>query len=163
MDRRERFIAIALCGASLLSSGVLAGAQPNGIEKTAASFTTTTKVSDKSMNSAYGSHLEPILKKINATADQRQKISAIVSNYKPKIEPLRQEYRQKSQQFLNFVVTGQSAVTIMERQNELNKLYSTIITNYSMMQLEIRKTLTPEQTRAFEQYKRQQGWNSASR
>jgi Spy/CpxP family protein refolding chaperone len=161
MDRREKLFAVAIGGISLLSTGVLVWAQPNGIQNTAA-FTTTAKVSDKSMASAYGSHMEPILKKINASPEQRQKISVIVASYKPKIEPMRQEYREKSQQFLNFIVTGQPAVTVMERQNELNKLYSTIITQYSMMQIEIRKTLTPEQTKLFEEYKRQQGWNSSA-
>lgn len=167
MDSREKLFAVALCGASLLSSGVPGWAQPNNIEKTAAFTTTigskatvtTTKVADKSMSSAYGSHLEPILVKINASADQRQRITAIVTSYKPKIEPLRQEYREKSQQFVNGLVSGQPAEAVMERQSELNKIYSSIVTQYGMMQLEIRKLLTPQQAKAFEEYKRSQGWN----
>jgi len=106
----------------------------------------------------HGSHLEPILRKIHANADQRCKITVIVTNYRPKIEPLRQEYRQKSQEFIDYIITGQPAEKVISRQSELNHLYGAIVTQYSMMRLEIRKVLTPEQSRLYEEYRRQQGW-----
>jgi Spy/CpxP family protein refolding chaperone len=116
--------------------------------------------SDK-FKTPYGAHLEPILVKINASADQRQKIGAIVASYRPKIDPLRQEYKEKSNQFVNGLITGQPAEAVMAKQGELNKLYAVIVSQYSLMQLEIRKSLTPDQTRLFEEYKRQQGWTSS--
>jgi len=109
---------------------------------------------------AYGSHLEPILAKIGASPEQRKQITAIVLEYKPKIEPLRVEYKQKSQEFLNFIVTGMPAEKVMARQGELNKLYSVIVSQYSLMRLEIRRYLTSDQCRLFEQYRAQQGWSS---
>ena len=113
------------------------------------------------MNSPYGSHLQPILMVIKATPEQRVKISGIVESYKPKIEPLRQEYRVKSGEFLDLLMKGGPAEVIMARQGDLNKVYSLIIVHYASMQLEIRKQLTPQQTVLFEQYRRQEGWTSA--
>src|SRR5256885_864809 len=103
-DRKDATVASLLVGAVVLCTA--AGAQTGNIQN-AAITTTTTNVSDKTMSRPYGSHLEPILQKINATTDQRQKITTIVQNFRPKIEPLRQEYRVKSQQFLQLIVTGQ--------------------------------------------------------
>jgi Spy/CpxP family protein refolding chaperone len=106
----------------------------------------------------HGSHLEPILQKIHANPDQRTKITFIVTNYRPKIEPLRQEYRQKSQEFIDYIITGQPAEKVISRQTELNHLYGAIVTQYSMMRLEIRRVLTVEQSKLYEDYRRQQGW-----
>ncbi len=116
---------------------------------------------DHEMDTPYGAHLQPILTVIKATPDQKVKIAAIVESYKPKIEPLRQEYRIKSAEFLDMLMKGSPAEVIMARQGELNKVYSLIIVHYASMQLEIRKQLTPEQTVLFEQYRRQEGWASA--
>ena len=165
MVRAENAFACLVGAAVFLCAGTAATAQD--VENTSIFSTskttviTTTNVVDKqhSMSGQYGQHLEPILIKIKASADQRVKITAVVTSYRPKIEPLRQEYREKSQQFVNFLVTGQPAETVMARQGELNKIYSTIVTQYGMMQLEIRKYLSPDQTRLFEQYRCQQGWS----
>jgi len=110
------------------------------------------------LNQPHGSHLEPILVKIHANPEQRTKITIIVTNYRPKIEPLRQEYRQKSQEFLDYIITGQPAEKVISRQSELNHLYGAIVTQYSMMRLEIRKVLSPEQSKLYDDYRRQQGW-----
>jgi len=106
----------------------------------------------------YGTHLEPILQQISATPAQRQTITTIVLTYKPKIEPLRQEYRVKSQEFLDFIVQGKPADVVMARQGELNTLYSAIVTQYGMMRIEIRKQLSEPQRVKFEEYRRKQGW-----
>ena len=108
----------------------------------------------------YGSHLEPILVKISATPEQRKTITGILTTYKPKVEPLRQEYRVKSQEFLDYIVQGKPADVVMSRQGELNHIYSAIITQYSMMRIEIRKQLTDQQCVQFEEYRRKQGWTS---
>lgn len=112
----------------------------------------------KPFEKPYGSHLQPILENISATDVQRQKITLIVQTYRPRIEPLRQEYKQKSKEFIEFLCSGKPAEAIMARQGELNGLYGVIITEYGMMRLEIRKLLTPEQCVRFEDYRRRQGW-----
>ena len=113
------------------------------------------------MSQKHGSHLQPILAKIGATPQQRESITMIVMTHKPKLEPLRQEYKIKSQEFLDFIITGKPDDVIMSRQTELNQLYSTIVTQYSQMRIEIRKHLTPDQCVKFEEYRRAQGWASS--
>lgn len=113
------------------------------------------------LSSPHGSHLEPILARIGANPEQRKSITTIVMSYKPRLDPLKQEYRQKSNEFLDYIVTGKPADVVMARQGELNNLYSVIIMEYSRMRLEIRKQLTPDQCKKFEEYRRQQGWSSA--
>ncbi len=110
------------------------------------------------LSKPHGSHLEPVLQKIRANPNQRTQITVIVASYRPKIEPLRQEYRQKSQEFIDYIVTGQPAEKVMARQDELNQLYGAIVTHYSMMRLEIRKLLSPDQSKLYDDYRRQQGW-----
>src|SRR5438067_289728 len=129
MFRRENTLACLIGATCLLSACPGSYAQPGNIEnasifsgtKTTTTIITTTNVVDKqhSMSGPYGQHLEPILEKIHANPDQRQKISAVVASYKGKIQPLREEYREKSQQFVKFLITGQPAETVMARQGEL--------------------------------------------
>jgi hypothetical protein len=124
------------------------------------SRTTITVTGSKSFSTPYGSHLEPILQKIGASQDQRKRISAIVQSYRPKIEPLRVEYRAKSKEFIEYIIEGKPAELIMARQGELNNIYGVITTDYSLMRLEIRRSLTPQQCKEFEEYRAQQGWRS---
>lgn len=114
----------------------------------------------KKFDKPYGSHLEPILQRIGANPDLRKKITIIVQTYRPKIEPLRTEYKTKSAEFINYIVQGKPAEVIMARQGELNNLYGVIITEYGLMRMEIRRVLTPQQCKAFEEYRAQQGWHS---
>jgi Spy/CpxP family protein refolding chaperone len=106
----------------------------------------------------YGFHLEPILKTISATADQRKKISSVVQTYRPRIQPLREQYNQKRDEFLKSVVDGKEAEVIMTQQVELGRLHSDIISQYTFMRLEIRRFLSPNQTMLLEKYRKQQGW-----
>jgi Spy/CpxP family protein refolding chaperone len=108
----------------------------------------------------YGYHLEPILQKINASADQRTKIVSVVQSYKSKIQPLRDEYKGKRQEFIAVMTGGGAAETIMAKQMELSHLASEITSKYTLMRLEIRRMLTPQQILQFEDYARQHGWNS---
>lgn len=112
------------------------------------------------IDAPYGSHLNPILEKICATPDQRKRLAGIVESYKPKIEPLRAEYKQKSKEFINDIISGQPAEVIMARQGELNNLHGVISTQYSLMRLEIRRMLSPQQCKLFEEYRLSQGWRS---
>ncbi len=107
----------------------------------------------------YGSHLQPILDKIKANPTQRTKISQIVESYRTKIQPLRDEYKQKRQEFLSSMTSGSAAETIMTRQVELSHLSSEISSRYTLMRLEIRRQLTPQQILQFEEYARDHGWN----
>ncbi len=108
----------------------------------------------------YGSHLQPILQKIKANAEQRQKITVIVQSYRSKIEPLRQDYRIKNQDFLASLINGCSSETVMAKQVEVGHLSSDISSKYCLMRLEIRRLLAPDQIVLYEEYIRQQGWSA---
>jgi hypothetical protein len=103
--------------------------------------------------------LQPILDRIKASPEQRGKIKTIVESYRAKIQPLRDEYKQKQQEFLASMTSGSSAETIMTRQVELSHLSSEITSRYTLMRLEIRRQLSPEQVLQFEGYAREHGWN----
>jgi hypothetical protein len=113
----------------------------------------------KSFKQPYGMHLEPILKTIKANDDQRKKITAIVNNYKPKIQPLREQYNLKREEFLKSICDGKEAEVVMSQQVELGRLYSDITSQYTFMRLEIRKFLSPDQILLMEKYRKQQGWS----
>lgn len=106
----------------------------------------------------YGSHLQAILEAVNATREQRTSITAIVEQFRPKIDPLRQSYQQKKAEFLNALTTGTPAEQILSRQNDLSQLYSDISCQYCQMSLEVRKQLNPDQVVLYENYKLKQGW-----
>lgn len=113
----------------------------------------------KSFKKPYGAHLEPILKTIKANEDQRKKITAIVNAYKPRIQPLREQYNQKREEFLKSVCDGKEAEVVMSQQVELGRLYSDITSQYMFMRLEIRRFLSPDQILLMEKYRKQQGWS----
>jgi hypothetical protein len=107
----------------------------------------------------YGYHLQPILAKINANSTQRVKISQIVGSYRSSIQPLRDEYKEKQQDFIGSMMAGNTAESIMSKQVELGHLSSEITAKYCLMKLEIRRQLDPDQIRLFEDYGREHGWN----
>lgn len=111
----------------------------------------------------YGYYLNPLLDYIRSNDDQRVKITAIVQSYRGRLEPLRNQYRQKNQVFLNNVAKGQSSEQIMDEQTQLGRLYSEINLYYCQMGLEVRKVLNPDQIIRYEEFKRQQGWSSSKR
>jgi Spy/CpxP family protein refolding chaperone len=106
----------------------------------------------------YGSHLDPILKTINASPDQRVKISAVVNEFKPKIEPSIVKYREKRDQFLQSMISGKASEDIMSKQDEMNQLSSQINSQYMVMNLKVRRLLTPDQVEPYENYRKKQGW-----
>lgn len=151
---------------ALFLTGICGGlaclAQDNGGEKAvpaSVQFDTSKLPSGESMNKPYGSHLTAILTTINASADQKTKITIIVQNFKPVIAPLRETYKTKNKEYLNKVVTGASAAEIIERQGELCKLHQEICAEYCKMSLDVRKLLSPEQVKLYEGYRAKQGWN----
>jgi hypothetical protein len=116
-------------------------------------------VSATSGSESYGSHVEPILKTIAATAEQRKQITSIVEDFRPRIEPLQLKWKEKQTQFLIVMTSGHPAEEIMVKQTELNELYSQITNEYFVMHLKIRKLLTPSQCEKYETYRRKQGWH----
>lgn len=110
----------------------------------------------------YGYYLQPILEHIHANPDQRVKITAIVQSYRGRIEPLQTEYRQRNQQLLDKLSHGESSTSIMDDQMRVGRLYTDLNLYYCQMSLEVRKLLGPEQIVLYEEFKRQQGWNTNS-
>ena len=106
----------------------------------------------------YGWHLQPILKKINANESQKSKITGILQTYRIKLEPMRQEYRKVRDEFLNCITSNTAAESVMEKQVRLGHLSSDISSTYTLMRLEIRRQLTPNQIVEYEAYCRKQGW-----
>lgn len=143
------FAILAACSAMNVSANATPGDNSSAVA--------TAKDSNKPYG-PYGSHLEPILKTINATPDQRVKISAVVSEFKPKIEPSIAKYRETRDQFLQSMITGKASEDIMSKQDEMNQLSSQINNQYMMMNLKVRKLLKPEQVEPYENYRRKQGW-----
>ncbi|MBI4533884.1 MAG: hypothetical protein HY711_08035 [Candidatus Melainabacteria bacterium] len=153
-------IRISFLSSLLLGSLVGLCVKANPASPVESAKTDQAQVRAEKLKAPYGSHLEPILQKIGATPEQRKRIAEIVMSHKPRIEPLRQEYKQKSQEFLTCLVSRKPAEDIMASQGELSQLYSVIVSQYNLMRLEIRRLLTPEQRVVFEEYRRQQGWSS---
>jgi maltose-binding protein MalE len=115
----------------------------------ASSSASRSENSAKLGHSHYGSHLEPILKSVNATAE---------NDFRPKIEPIVIEYREKRDQFLAAITSGKSAEEIMLKQDEVGQLRSHIANEYCVMHLKVRHCLNGEQVTAYEQYRHLQGW-----
>jgi Spy/CpxP family protein refolding chaperone len=145
---------------SKASSSTSRSTKSNQIEAQQGQTVVTASVPAKGFDKPYGYHLQPILSKIGASDSQRKQITVIVEQYRPKLEPMRVEYRQKSREFIDFIITGKPAEVIMARQVELNNLYGVIITQYSLMRLEIRRLLSPQQCMKYEEYRQTQGWRS---
>lgn len=108
----------------------------------------------------YGYHLRFILQAIQATPIQSEEISSIVEACRPRIEPMRKEYREKSDEFLSFIISGKPDDVVMSRQSELNQIHNSIVGEYVVMQLKIRRLLSPAQWEQMQKYDQQQGWSS---
>ncbi|HEY9734315.1 MAG TPA: hypothetical protein V6C89_20555 [Drouetiella sp.] len=150
----NRLLLVFLASLAVFQMGVLtADAAPSDNSSVPSSVNSVNKPYGQ-----YGSHLEPILKTINATPDQRTKISALVNEFKPKIEPSIVKYRETRDQFLQCMITGKASEDIMSKQDEMNQLSSQINSQYMMMNLKVRKLLKPDQVEPYENYRRKQGW-----
>ncbi len=108
---------------------------------------------------AYGSHIEPILKKIEATGKQREDIKTIVEDFRPRIEPLRTDYNRLREKFLKELSSTEACNDLMNTQLELGHLDSSIRQEYLMMRLRIRTKLTAVQNKKLEDYRKLQGWS----
>lgn len=108
--------------------------------------------------SAYGSHLQAILTAIQATPDQRKKITEILEEFRPKIVPLKTEYKRKQAEFLQTMIAGRAPEDLMLKQEAMNEVQSRIINEYCAMNLKVRRLLNPHQCEQYENYRHQQGW-----
>jgi Spy/CpxP family protein refolding chaperone len=106
----------------------------------------------------FGRHLEPILKAVNANPQQRKQITELMEEFRPKVVPLKEKYKETQVQFLSAMETGRSPEEIMLKQVEMNGLYARIINEYCAMHLKVRKLLTPSQCVSYEKYRSSQGW-----
>ncbi len=91
MDGINRKILVFAQGL-LLVSGALAASLP-------VSGADSKKTVADSTERPFGYHLQPILEAIKATPDQRKKISAIVEELRPTIEPLRKNSKRNRLHF----------------------------------------------------------------
>jgi Spy/CpxP family protein refolding chaperone len=111
----------------------------------------------------YGYHLEPVLKAVEASPDQRAKITAIVEEYRPTIEPAKEKYKVARDRFLQYMCSGKSAVEIMQAQQEMSGIRSMILNTYTIMDIKVRKLLMPDQISKYDAYRAKQGWANAPR
>jgi hypothetical protein len=153
----------AIAMACLLSPAALCQSTKKTPESEASKAAAPTPVSPSKagldLSKPYGYHLQPILDKINASSDQRVRITKVVVVYRSTIQPLRDQYKEKQQDFIGSMISGSAAETIMSKQVELGHLSSEITSKYCLMKLEIRRLLNPQQILLFESYGREHGWN----
>lgn len=151
------FLNMLVAGGILIlitASSIAQNETSNKTEKTSAE---TKPAFDK----PYGYYLNPLLDYIQANSDQRTKITVILQSYRGKIEPLRNDYNSKRQEFLDNVVKGVSSDTIMSQEIKMGHLYQEINSHYCQMSLEVRRVLNPDQIVRYEEFKRQRGWSKS--
>ncbi len=147
-DKLTKLLIIA--GYACLFSGPLLIYQPVGADE-------AKKTSD-GFEKPYGYYVNPILEAVKANDDQRKKITAIVEDLRPTIEPLRKKFREKQAVFLSGMTTGASAEDLLCAQRELSQIRGEINDQYLLMRLRIRKLLQPAQQIAYDDFLARQGW-----
>ena len=120
--------------------------------------TDESKPAEEKFDKPYGYHLNPILDAIKANSEQRKKITAILEEMRPMIEPLRVKFKEKQAVFLNGMATGASAEDLLCAQRELGQIRGEINDQYLLMRLRVRKLLNPTQIAPYEKYLAAQGW-----
>lgn len=106
----------------------------------------------------FGSHLEPILKAVGASDDQKKTISEIVQDFKGRIEPMRKKHDELRDEFLSSLTSGKSGDTIIATQAEFNRVHSDLSAQYLALRLKVQQVLTPEQNEKYKIYREKQGW-----
>jgi len=169
MDKRRVLLCLLASGSVLLLPGFVSSFAQDKEQKdktaaaTTAAATTLTPTNARSVaTEKYGKHLEPILKAIQATPEQRKQITEVFEDFRPKIQPLKTKFKEAQSQFLNAMMTGQSSEEIMLKQQDMNALYARVVDQYCALHLRVRKLLSPNQVDQYEQYRTNQGWNHAS-
>gem|GEM_PF-1425022 len=127
---------------------------------TTASLTSTLTISKRSSGVAFGAHLDPILKTVNATDDQKKSITSIVDEFKIRIVPLRKRHDELREEFLKALTSGDSGETIISTQSEFIRAQGDLNAQYLALRLKIAQVLTPEQNDKFKEYRSKQGWKA---
>lgn len=109
---------------------------------------------------AFGAHLEPILKTVSASEEQRKSITAIMEEFKVRIVPLRKRHDELQQQFLKALTSGESGETILATQSEFIRAQNDLQAQYLALRLKVQQVLSPEQNEKFKEYRLKQGWKS---
>lgn len=150
MDGINRKILVFAQGLLLVSGALSASLPVSGAD--------SKKTVADSTERPFGYHLQPILEAIKATPDQRKKISAIVEELRPTIEPLRKKFKEKQTAFLNGMTKGVAAEDLLVAQSELGQIRSEMNAQYMIMRLKVRKLLQGDQITAYQKYMSSQGW-----
>lgn len=116
------------------------------------------KPANDGFDKPYGFYVKPILEAVKANDDQRKKITQIVEELRPTIEPLRKKFKEKQAAFLSGMAKGSSAEDLLCAQRELGQIRSEINDQYLLMRLRVRKLLQPAQTYAYDDFLARQGW-----
>lgn len=106
----------------------------------------------------YGYYVNPILQAVKADDDQRKKITHVVEELRPIIEPLRKKFKAKQSAFLSGMATGASAEDLLVAQRELGQIRGEINDQYLLMRLRVRKLLQPSQLPAYDDFLAHKGW-----
>lgn len=106
----------------------------------------------------YGHFTPMILDTVKANDDQRRKITAIVEELRPTIEPLRKKFKEKQTVFLSGMASGASAEDLLCAQRELGQIRGEINDQYLLMRLRVRKLLQPAQQELYDDFLAKQGW-----
>jgi hypothetical protein len=145
-DRLTKLLIIAFClGAGQLSSYIPVGADE-------------AKPANDGFDKPYGYYLNPILEAVKANDDQRKKITQIVEELRPTIEPLRKKFKEKQSMFLSGMARGISSEDLLCAQSELGQIRGEINDQYLLMRLRVRKLLQPAQIVAYDDFLARQGW-----
>ena len=139
-------IAVYLC----LFLGQVVGHIPVGADEA--------KPANDGFDKPYGYYTPFILNAVKATDDQRKKITAIVEELRPTIEPLRKKFKEKQAVFLGGMATGASAEDLLCAQRELGQIRGEINDQYLLLRLRVRKLLDPAQQNAYDDFLAKQGW-----
>ncbi len=130
---------------------------------TSATFSSSMTISvgtKSSSDGSFGSHLEPILKTVNASDDQRKSITAIVDDFKVRIVPLKKRHDELRDQFLKSLTSGETGETVMATQSDFIRAQNDLNAQYLALRLKVQQVLSPEQNEKFKEYRLKQGWKS---
>lgn len=120
----------------------------------------TITVGKSSSGAAFGAHLDPILKTVSASEEQRKSISEIVEEFKTRIVPLRKRHDELRDQFLKALTSGETGETIMATQSDFIRAQNDLHAQYLALRLKIAQVLSPEQNEKFKEYRVKQGWKT---
>lgn len=143
---KSLIIAAYLC----LFLGQLVGRIPVGADEA--------KPANDGFEKSYGYYTPQILDAVKANQDQRKKITAIVDELRPTIEPLHKKFKEKQAVFLSGMATGASAEDLLCAQRELGQIRGEINDQYLLMRLRVRKLLDPNQQNLYADFLSRQGW-----